>query len=105
MQVEYVRLVAQWKASHRPGSSSFELLYFNPDLQKAMTSYVEADPTHRQPMDCIEPSDGFHPSQPLQMLLAEQVWAWLDTEHPHVLPTVNPNNAKIRERFGNQGGY
>ena len=56
-------------------------------------------------MDCIEPSDGFHPSQPLQMLLAKQVWSWLETEHPAALGVVNPHNADIVAKFGDQGGY
>ena len=116
-------------------NASFELLYYNPDLEAAITKYVLADEINRHQMDCVEPADGFHPSQVLQMLLAEQIWNWLDTEHPTVLPqselrcyydscslllhvrtavllmnagallAVNPHNADIVRKFGDQGGY
>ena len=76
--------MAQRKASVT--NASFELLYYNPDLEAAITKYVLADEINRHQMDCVEPADGFHPSQVLQMLLAEQIWDWLDTEHPTVLP-------------------
>lgn len=56
-------------------------------------------------MDCIEPCDGFHPSQPLQQLYAGAVWDWLEKEHPEVLGPVNPYNEAIDKRFGNQDGY
>jgi acyloxyacyl hydrolase len=49
--------------------------------------------------------DGFHPSQPLQMLYAEAVWQWLERSHPHVLGEINPHNADIERVFGGQGGY
>ena len=68
LNAEYGRIVAEWQARH-PGShgGNLELLYFNPDLEAAMTKYVLEDPctntVHcgklRSPMDCIEPGDGF----------------------------------------------
>lgn len=51
----------------------------------------------------IEPIDGFHPNQQFNALLAEYYWNaflkmnWVGKE--------NPNNAKIVQSFGNQGGY
>jgi hypothetical protein len=56
-------------------------------------------------VDCIEPCDGFHPSQPLQQLYAGAVWDWLEKQHPDVLGPVNPFNEAIDTRFGTQGGY
>ena len=53
----------------------------------------------------IEPADGFHPSQTGNMLLAEKLWADLSLNKPSWLPKANPNNAKILELFGDQGGY
>eukprot|EP01050_Picozoa_sp_SAG11_P009631 SAG11_NODE_920_length_6544_cov_10.456323_2_plen_582_part_00 len=97
----YGRLVAQRRGSFQ----NFELLYYNPDLRALIAEYVEADPATRQPIDCIEPCDGFHPSQPLQMLYAGSIWDWLQKLHPHVLGAVNPHNAAIEARFGDQGGY
>ncbi len=52
-----------------------------------------------------EPVDGFHPSQTGNMLLAEMLWEDLATNRPGWLPPVNPNNALIEARFGDQGGY
>lgn len=56
-------------------------------------------------MDCIEPGDGFHPAQTLQMLLADQIWSWLEAQHPQVLGDLNPFNEHIAAKFGSQGGY
>ncbi len=68
LNVEYGRIVADWQARHSGNNGgSFELLFFNPDLEAAMTKYVLEDPCadgvhcdkSRTPMDCIEPGDGF----------------------------------------------
>eukprot|EP01051_Picozoa_sp_SAG22_P002865 SAG22_NODE_132_length_18535_cov_8.178021_7_plen_257_part_00 len=63
---EYGRIVTEWEARRRP-DAAFDLLYFNPQLQAAISKYVLADPcadgVHcgktRSEMDCIEPGDGF----------------------------------------------
>jgi len=55
--------------------------------------------------DLIEPADGFHPSQTGNMVLAEKLWADLSTNKPDWIPKQNPNNAAIKARFGDQGGY
>jgi acyloxyacyl hydrolase len=55
--------------------------------------------------DTVEPADGFHPSQILQQLIAENIWGWLEKEHPDALGPVNPHNADIEKLFGDQGGY
>lgn len=39
------------------------------------------------------------------MLLADQIWAWLEAQHPEVLGVVNPFNEHIAAKFGSQGGY
>jgi hypothetical protein len=39
------------------------------------------------------------------MLVAEQIWGWLEQEHPDTLGVINPHNAAIQATFGNQGGY
>ena len=53
----------------------------------------------------LEPVDGFHPSQQGQTLFAGLYWDSLQKEVPHLLPPVNPNNQKIENKFGDQGGY
>ncbi len=56
--------------------------------------------------DLIEPVDGFHPSQTGNWVLAEAVWTDLIKNRPDFLPPVNPNNAAIAARFGeNLNGY
>ncbi len=47
--------------------------------------------------DLIEPSDGFHPSQLGNALLAEYIWN--ATVDAGIIPPPNPNNDKIRARF------
>lgn len=49
--------------------------------------------------------DGFHPSQKFHAYLGEHLWNTLMTEHPDWLGEVNPNNDRITQLFGNQGGY
>jgi hypothetical protein len=46
-----------------------------------------------------------HPAQTLQMLLADQIWSWLEAQHPQVLGDLNPFNEHIAAKFGSQGGY
>ena len=39
------------------------------------------------------------------VLMAEQVYAWLEANHPEALGPVNPHNAEIEALFGDQGGH
>ncbi len=54
-------------------------------------------------VDLIELTDGFHPSTTAQSLLADAMWNYAVSQGLEV--PVNPNNARIEELFGNQGGY
>lgn len=54
--------------------------------------------------EVIEPVDGFHPGQIAQALSAEYMWDQLK-RYPNVLGPANPNNSKIKEVFGDQGGH
>ena len=58
-----------------------------------------------QDWQVIEPVDGFHPSQVGQALSSQFMFDLLTTNHPQVLGKKNPYNAKIKEVFGEQGGY
>lgn len=40
-----------------------------------------------------------------QALTAAAIWENLEKMFPDALGPVNPNNAKIKSMFGNQGGY
>jgi len=58
-----------------------------------------------QAKDLIEPTDGFHPSQTTNSLLAENFWANLTKNFPQAQGKINPHNQEIVKRFGDQGGY
>eukprot|EP00388_Colpodella_angusta_P034611 GDKK01033244.1.p1 GENE.GDKK01033244.1~~GDKK01033244.1.p1 ORF type:complete len:559 (-),score=100.88 GDKK01033244.1:258-1934(-) len=54
--------------------------------------------------DLIEPVDGFHPSQIANSYIAQVSFAMLQQEG--IVPTAaNPNNDRIQQIFGDQGGY
>jgi len=53
--------------------------------------------------ELIEPVDGFHPSQLANSIIGKTLYNSLKAIG--ALPPVNPNNAKILAKFGNQGGY
>jgi acyloxyacyl hydrolase len=53
----------------------------------------------------IEPIDGFHPNQIAGALLAQTLWQSLVADHPEWFGPPNPNNALIKQLFGDQGGY
>lgn len=55
--------------------------------------------------ELIEPFDGFHPSQLANYLLVEYQWQYMIKNYPNMVPPANPNNSKIKQIFGNQGGY
>lgn len=58
-----------------------------------------------QDWEVIEPVDGFHPSQVGQYLSAQFLYDLITTNHTNILGGKNPNNQKIAEVFGDQGGY
>lgn len=72
--------------------ANFDLIHYNIPWKQLMEQHEAAG---GQARDLIEPVDGFHPSQLAQNMAAEQVWKWLEKEHPYVLPPVNPHNAEI----------
>ncbi|XP_062500916.1 acyloxyacyl hydrolase-like [Corticium candelabrum] len=53
----------------------------------------------------LEPVDGFHCNQLANALAAQVVWSKVEKDYPHWIPPVNPNNADINNKFGDQGGY
>ena len=84
--------------------AQFEVGFFRPDLRALFDEYVRetgGDPGE----DLVEPSDGFHPSQLANELLADQVWTFLEARYPHAIGALNPHNAEIMARFGDQGGW
>lgn len=83
--------------------ANISLGYYRPDLRALVSNYTSQ--TGRDPKDLFEPSDGFHPSQLANALLAEQLWLHLEANYPHALGQTNPHNAEIERLFGDQGGF
>ena len=55
--------------------------------------------------DLYEVMDGGHPSVSGEILLGQYVWDLLERTRPDVIGPVNPNNQRILDLFGDQGGY
>jgi len=83
--------------------ANLSLGYYRPDLRALVSNYTSQ--TGRDPKDLFEPSDGFHPSQLANALLAEQLWQHLEAHYPQALGPTNPHNAEIERLFGAQGGF
>ena len=82
---------------------NFTLIHYDPDWVGLIDEYVAT--TGGEPSDIIEPADGFHPNQLGNMLLAEEMWDFLESNYPEALGDVNPHNDEISRRFGDQGGH
>ena len=81
--------------------NNFDVVYLDDPFHFIIKRWVEGG---GQIYQLIEPVDGFHPSQVANSLIADYVWNVLEKQYPHFLPPLNPNNAKITQIFGNQGG-
>eukprot|EP01029_Cantina_marsupialis_P020482 TRINITY_DN47_c1_g1_i3.p1 TRINITY_DN47_c1_g1~~TRINITY_DN47_c1_g1_i3.p1 ORF type:complete len:622 (-),score=168.01 TRINITY_DN47_c1_g1_i3:821-2686(-) len=57
-----------------------------------------------EPVNLIEPSDGFHPSQLGNAFFAESIWEQIEKEAPDALGEINSHNSEIEKLFGDQGG-
>lgn len=53
----------------------------------------------------LDPVDSLHPSQTAQPLLAHVLWDNILRNFPEALGDENPNNKKIEQLFGDQGGH
>ncbi|KAG8191730.1 hypothetical protein JTE90_008794 [Oedothorax gibbosus] len=53
----------------------------------------------------LEPVDSLHPVQAVLPLITQAMWSEIATKYPEVLGAVNPNNQKIQQLFGDQGGH
>ena len=97
----YQKIVAEASGKNSP-FKHFDLGFFDPDWGSLINSYVA---NGGDAADCIEPSDGFHPSQKGNELFAEQLWNFLESEFPAAIGPVNPHNNAISAKFGDQGGF
>jgi acyloxyacyl hydrolase len=81
--------------------NNFDVIYLHDPFHAIIEKWVQGG---GQIYQLIEAVDGFHPSQIANSLIADYVWNLLETQYPHFLPPVNPNNAKSPQVFGDQGG-
>ena len=79
---------------------NFKAYYLDPPIPEAFERW-EKEGGKR--WELIEPVDGFHPNQNGNALTAQILFEHF--EDLKILPPRNPNNDKIREKFGDQGGY
>lgn len=82
--------------------SNFDYDYY--DLP-ALNLLKEYERKGGDPFNLIEHVDGFHPSQTLNAMFGDYFWEHLSHNHSDWFGAPNPNNEKITEIFGNQGGY
>jgi len=75
---------------------NFKFIFFQPDWAGWFREYELAG---GNPVDIIEPVDGFHPSQTGNALFARNFWLFLENNHPEALGPVNPHNAAIDAKF------
>lgn len=80
---------------------NFKVNFLGNVFDDALNKYMAEFPGDA--WELIEPVDGFHPSQKANSLLG--YYLYNVTKTAGLLPAVNPNNAAITARFGDQGGY
>jgi acyloxyacyl hydrolase len=80
----------------------FDMAYFDCPMHEVVATWEKMG---GEAWQIIEPVDGFHPNQIANALLTEVIWNNLVANFSDMLPPVNPNNQKILELFGQQGGY
>lgn len=88
--------------THQSSFSNFKLHYVVNPIDQVLDEWKKQGGEDWQ---LLEPVDGFHSNQLGQALTAAAIWENLEKMFPDALGPVNPNNAKIKSMFGNQGGY
>lgn len=82
--------------------TNFDLAYMDFPLKTVFDMWIAQG---GDPADLIEAVDGFHPSHTAHRLMAKVLWKELVTNYPSFIGPVNPNNAEIIKKFGDQGGH
>lgn len=80
----------------------FKMYYHDFDWEAIFEDWIQDG---NDPVDLIEPTDGFHPSTTANQLIAAKIWEWLESTHPEVIGKPNPYNSDIQRLFGDQGGH
>lgn len=81
---------------------NFDILYLDFPAEEIFDKYLRYG---GDPMDLVEPIDGFHPGDVFNTLLADWLWNKISAERPEWLGSVNPNNDMIKQIYGDQGGH
>ncbi|CAG2203667.1 AOAH [Mytilus edulis] len=93
-------ILQQLSTEYQP--KNYKLYYIDNPINQVLNEYEK---NGGQKWELLEPVDGFHSNQIGQALTAKVVWENLETNYPDVLGPENPNNSKIEQIFGSQGGY
>lgn len=81
---------------------NFKLYYNENPINKVINEWNKlGKPT----WELLEPVDGFHANQMAQPLITESVWQDFLKLYPEAIGKENPNNQRIEQLFGDQGGY
>ena len=89
-RAQNLTIVAQEIAQkHDNDFKNFELIYMDYPLAEAFANH---EANGGEAWQGIEVTDGFHPSQTANVLLADIYWNRLLTEYPHIIGEVNPFN-------------
>ncbi|XP_071480830.1 phagosome assembly factor 1-like [Diadema antillarum] len=84
-------------------AKNFGLHYIKYDFQAVVDKWKKMG---GETWQLIEPVDGFHPSQNAMYMASELLWQEISDSIPDVIKTwTNPNNARIKAIFGDQGEY
>jgi acyloxyacyl hydrolase len=87
---------------HAHEFKNFDMAYYPFPLRPIFDNWIREG---KDPALLIEPVDGFHPSTLTNSLAAKWLTDHMAIDHPTFLGPINPNNAAIKAKFGNQGGY
>jgi len=82
-------------------AKNYDIIHYDFPAQEIFDEWMSQG---GDPYNLISPTDGFHPSQIFNELLANNLWNALVRDRPDWLEE-NPNNDLIEKLFGNQGGY
>ncbi|XP_065352206.1 acyloxyacyl hydrolase-like [Cloeon dipterum] len=82
--------------------NNFKLHYLDNPLGEVMDEWVKQG---HKVAELVDPIDSLHPSQMAQALITEVAWRNIKKQFPYILGEENPNNDKIIELFGDQGGH
>nr|XP_022342121.1 acyloxyacyl hydrolase-like [Crassostrea virginica]XP_022342122.1 acyloxyacyl hydrolase-like [Crassostrea virginica] len=88
--------------THQSSFSNFKVYYVENPINQVLDEWTKQGGEDWQ---LLEPVDGFHSNQLGQAMTAKTLWSNLEKMYPDVIGPENPNNAKIKALFGNQGGY